>query len=53
MPHYHVNVRRTEDITFAVEADSPEDAEARYLRDGDEIASSTDAFVIIDIQEAP
>ncbi|MGW4180379.1 hypothetical protein [Streptomyces rubiginosohelvolus] len=40
---YRVTVLRTERIAFAVEADSQEDAEARYLADGVEVASETDA----------
>ncbi len=51
MPHFEVHVRRTEDITFAIEADDREDAEARYLSDGEEIASSTDALSVIEIEE--
>jgi hypothetical protein len=39
MAKFHVHARRTEDITFEVEASSEEDAIARYLMDGDEIAS--------------
>lgn len=50
MPKFHVHVRRTEDITFAIEADDPEDAEARYLSDGEEVASSTDALSVIEIE---
>ncbi|MEU2757307.1 hypothetical protein [Streptomyces albidoflavus] len=40
---YRVTVLRTERIEFAVEADSREDAEARYLADGVEVASETDS----------
>lgn len=36
---YEVTVTRTETIVFAIDADSPEDAENRYLTDGGEIAS--------------
>ncbi|MFG3132931.1 hypothetical protein ACGFZU_35185 [Streptomyces tendae] len=39
--HYTVTVHRTEAISFRVLADSPEDAEARYLSDGDETGSDT------------
>lgn len=40
---YRVTIRRTEFIAFAVEADSPEAAQARYLMDGVEVASETDS----------
>lgn len=39
MAQYEVTVTRTETIVFALDAESPEDAENRYLMDGDEIAS--------------
>ena len=51
MPRYLIDARRTEDVTFAIEATDPQDALQRYLRDGDEVASHTDAFEIIDIEE--
>lgn len=41
MALYEVTASRTESIMFVVDADSPEDAEARYLIDGDEVASKT------------
>ncbi|MFJ3183888.1 hypothetical protein ACIPJN_36635 [Streptomyces sp. NPDC086796] len=40
---YRVGILRTEFIEFTVEADSPEDAEARYLADGIEVGSETDS----------
>ncbi|MEU2380393.1 hypothetical protein [Streptomyces misionensis] len=43
---YRVTILRTERIEFAVEADSREDAEARYLMDGVEVASETDSTSI-------
>lgn len=39
MKDYIVTVQRTEWISFRVRASSPQDAEERYLMDGDEIAS--------------
>ena len=36
---YEVTVTRIETVTFAVNADSPEDALERYLLDGDEVRS--------------
>lgn len=41
MAKYLVYVRRSESITFEVEATDEGDALARYLMDGDEIASKT------------
>ncbi|OEJ20829.1 hypothetical protein AR457_41915 (plasmid) [Streptomyces agglomeratus] len=40
---YRVGILRTEFIEFTIEADSPEDAEARYLMDGIEVGSETDS----------
>ncbi|MET9016947.1 hypothetical protein ABZX74_39725 [Streptomyces olivaceoviridis] len=40
---YRVTILRAERIEFTVEADSPEDAEARYLADGIEVGSETDS----------
>lgn len=42
MPLYHVHVRRTEDLTFEIDAQNEDGARERYLRDGDEIASHLD-----------
>lgn len=50
MSHYLVHVRRTENITFAVEADNEEDAERRYLADGDEVASSTHSIEVESVE---
>ncbi|MFE1289708.1 hypothetical protein [Streptomyces sp. NPDC058751] len=38
---YTVLIHRTEAISFRLTAESPEDAEARYLGDGDETGSET------------
>ncbi|MFI5864548.1 hypothetical protein [Streptomyces sp. NPDC051546] len=38
---YEVTVFRTEMITFTLRADSAQDAEERYLQDGEESASET------------
>jgi hypothetical protein len=51
MAHFHVHVRRSEDITFAIEADDRDDAEARFLMDGEEIASSSNGIDVIEIEE--
>lgn len=37
MNKYYVTISRTETIIFAVDAESPEEAESIYLLDGDEI----------------
>lgn len=52
MSRYVVTVARMETIYFDVDADSEEDAAARYLMDGDEIRSVTDRLEILDIEEA-
>lgn len=41
MTAYVVEVLRTERIYFEINATSPEDAERRYLTDGDEIGSES------------
>lgn len=41
MGTFLVSVLRTESISFEVEAESREDAEARYLMDGEETGSKT------------
>ena len=46
MPRYSVTVTRTESITFELDAASPEDAEERYLMDGDEVGSSTGSLQV-------
>jgi hypothetical protein len=43
---YRVTVLRAERIEFTVEADSPEDAEARYLMDGIEGDSELDSTTV-------
>lgn len=50
MPHYNVHVRRTEDITFAIEAENEEDAHERFLMDGEEVASSLNGTDVIEIE---
>lgn len=47
---YAVTVRRTELITFSVEATSKEDAEARYLMDGEEEMSRTKESTVVDVE---
>lgn len=37
MPAFYVTYRRTEEITFRIEATDADDAEARFLADGDEV----------------
>lgn len=41
MPGYIIEARRTELIYFRVNAENPEDAESRYLTDGEEIGSDS------------
>jgi hypothetical protein len=53
MPRFNVHVRRTEDITFAIDADDRDDAEARYLSDGVETFSSPSGLDVIEIEEVP
>jgi hypothetical protein len=49
MSHYHVTIRRTEIITFEVEADSPEQADENALTEGDEIRSKTIELETIEV----
>jgi len=51
MSTYIVRVARMETIDFLVEADDEEDAQARYLMDGDEVSSSTERLEILDVSE--
>lgn len=48
---YRVTVLRHENIEFELEADSVEDAQARYLADGDEVSSETALIDVIDTEE--
>jgi len=43
---YRVTILRTESIEFTLDANSPEDAEARYLMDGTEVASGTESTTV-------
>lgn len=52
MTRYVVTVNRTEQIAFGLEADSQEDAESRYLMDGDEIGSATISTVVVSVEES-
>ncbi|MYX26824.1 hypothetical protein GTY75_09105 [Streptomyces sp. SID8381] len=47
---YTVTVSRSELITFEVLADSPEDAEARYLPDGEETGSKTLGLEVLSVE---
>lgn len=46
---YRLVIERTEVITFEVDADSPDQAEDRYLMDGDEVMSRTVETVVLSI----
>lgn len=48
MPKFVVTATRTERITFEIHAVDREDATARYLTDGDEIASETVSLTVED-----
>lgn len=47
---YRVTTTRTEEISFDVEAQSAEDAKARFLYDGDEVYASTTSTVITNVE---
>lgn len=49
---YVVRTSRTEAIDYELEADSPEDAEERYMMDGDEIASDTTDTYLLEVMPA-
>lgn len=49
MPTYEVTVSRTERITFQLTAASPQDAEDRYLSDGEETASKTSDLSVLSV----
>ena len=51
MPRYTVEISRTETITYSVEATSAEDAEARYLMDGEETGSETASLSVESVTE--
>ena len=48
---YIVQITRTEEIAFAVQASDPEDAADRYLMDGEEMVSETTSTVINSIDQ--
>ncbi|MFC8248318.1 hypothetical protein [Streptomyces chartreusis] len=50
---YIVNITRTEAIEFEVEAKSEEDAEERYLMDGDETGSETVSTTVNSVTAPP
>jgi len=47
---YEVTISRTEIITFRLKATSPEDAEERYLMDGEEVRSKTSGTTIESVE---
>ena len=49
MPEFIVQVARMETIAFRIEADDEEDAQARYLMDGDEVQSDTNRLEILGV----
>lgn len=54
MPTYEVSVRRSEIITFHVEADDADAAWDAYLLEGDEIGSYSDPQPeVLDVRELP
>lgn len=52
MPAYLVTIRRTELISFEVEATTADAAEADYLTSGDEVASSTESTETVSVEQA-
>lgn len=50
MARYEVLVTRTEYISFELEAASAEDAERRYLMEGDETASRTGELTVTEVR---
>ncbi|MGW6792399.1 hypothetical protein [Streptomyces chartreusis] len=50
---YTVTITRTEAIEFEVEAESEEDAEERYLMDGDETGSETVSTTVNSVTASP
>ncbi|MCR8945055.1 hypothetical protein NW249_23335 [Streptomyces sp. OUCMDZ-4982] len=48
-PVYRVTVQRTEIIQYVIEADSPEDAQARYLADGVEVGVESESIRIASV----
>ncbi|WP_431881931.1 hypothetical protein [Micromonospora chalcea] len=51
MPKFVVTTLRTERISYEVDAVSKEDAEARYLMDGEEVVSETTSTEIESVDE--
>lgn len=47
---YTVTTSRTELITYEILADSPQDAEERYLTDGEETGSKTTALEVDSVE---
>ena len=47
---FEVTITRTERITFEIDAENDEDAEARYLTDGDEVWSRTLDLKVLEIE---
>lgn len=46
---YVVRTSRTESIDYEIEASSEEDAEERYLMDGEEIASDSEGSDVLEV----
>lgn len=46
-----VQTTRIETIAYEIEADSPQDAEARYLMDGQEVASETVSTTVDSVEQ--
>jgi hypothetical protein len=53
MPRYKVVILRSEWIEYEIDAESPDDARARYLADGEEVDSETTDLSIDSVEELP